>query len=86
MWRETVGTTPVSRGWLCCVGGGDEETAKCGIEQRKREGGGIYGGGALVPGEYTTRDQRVFGPGSWLHQGPKGVLAGWQKCPAAAHF
>ena len=25
----------------------------------------------LVPGGETTRDQRAFGPGSWLHPGPK---------------
>jgi len=31
-------------------GGGDEETTKCGIEQRKREWGSIYGGGAFGPG------------------------------------
>ena len=40
----------------------------------------------LVLGGATTRDQRVFGPGSWLHPGPKGVLAGRGENAPAAHL
>ena len=79
-----------SRGRRAWSGGGGASVGEFGGARRvrvRRRGRGrrrkeIYGGGAFVPGEATTRDKRSFCPGSWLHPGQKGFLGGPGKFPA----
>ena len=64
----------------------DQENHQVLGRRQGRRAPGYIGWEPLVPVPATTRDQRVFGPGSWLHPGPKGVLAGRGENAFAAHL